>query len=96
VADQGGALGPDGVQEGHQVGGEVLDGVAAVGPLGVAVAALVDGVGAVAGGQQGQHPAVGEPGVGVGGEEDDRLPARVALLGVVDPRAAGKPCGPKP
>jgi hypothetical protein len=43
VADQAGALGPDGVQEGHHVGGEVLDAVAAGWPLGVAVAALVHG-----------------------------------------------------
>lgn len=96
VADQGGALGPDGVQEGHHVGGEVLDGVAAVGAFGVAVAPLVHGIGVVAPRQQGQDPAVGEPRVGVGGQEDDRLPARVALLGIVHLGAAGKADGPKP
>jgi hypothetical protein len=29
-------------------------------------------------------------------DEDDRLPTRVALLGVVDLRAGGKPHGRKP
>jgi hypothetical protein len=96
VADQGGALRPDDVQEGRHVGGEVLDGVAAGRALGVAVAALVQRVGVVVGGQQGQDPAVGEPRVGVGGQEDDRLPARVALLGVVDQRTGGKPRGGEP
>jgi len=50
VADQGGPPDPDGIQEGHHVAGEVLDGVAAVRPLGVAVAALVQRVDVVAGG----------------------------------------------
>jgi hypothetical protein len=96
VADQAGAFDPDGVQEGHHVDGEVIDGVAAVRPLGVAVAALVQRVGVVAHRQQGQDPAPGEPRVGVAGQEDDRLPARVALLGVVDPRTAAKMRGGKP
>jgi hypothetical protein len=60
VADQGGLLDPGGVQERYGVGGEVVDGVAAVRTLRVAVAALVQSVGVVAGGQQGQHPAVGD------------------------------------
>ena len=64
--------------------------------LGVAVATLVQGVSVVAGGQQGQHPAVGEPRVGIGGQEHDRLPARVALLGVVDLGAAGQARAGKP
>ena len=96
VADQGRALDPDGVQEGLDVGGEVVDGVTAVGALGVAVATLVQGKGAVAVGQQGQEPTEGEPGVGVAVQEHDRLPARVALLGVVDLGAAGKSGGRKP
>jgi hypothetical protein len=93
MADQSGAFGPDGVQEGHHVGGEILHGVAAVRPLGVAMAALVHGEGVVARGQQGQDPAEREPRVGVGGQEDDRLPALVALLGIVEPRTAGKARG---
>jgi hypothetical protein len=51
--DQGGLLDPGGVQERYGVGGEVVDGVAAVRTLRVAVAALVQSVGVVAGGQQG-------------------------------------------
>jgi hypothetical protein len=64
--------------------------------LGVAVAALVQGVGVVAWRQQGQNSAVGEPRVGVGGQKEDRLPARVALLRIVNSRVAGKPHGGKP
>ena len=45
VPDQGDALDGDGVQEGHGVGGEVLDPVAAGRALGVAVATLVQGGG---------------------------------------------------
>jgi hypothetical protein len=52
VADQGRPLKADGVQEGHGVGGEVVDAIAAGRALGVAVAALVHGEGVVAGGQQ--------------------------------------------
>ena len=52
--------------------------------LGVAVAALVQGVGVVARGQQRKDSAEREPGVGVRVDEEDRLPTRVALLGVVD------------
>jgi hypothetical protein len=96
VADQGDALDADGVQERHGVGGEVVDPVAAGRALGVAVATLVEGVGVVAGGQQGQDPAVGEPGVGIGGQEHDGLPAGVALLGVVDLGAGGKARGGEP
>jgi hypothetical protein len=96
VTDQGGPPDPDGVQEGHHVVGEVLHRVAAGRPLGVPVAALVQRVGVVAPRQQGQDPTVGEPRVGVGGQKDDRLPARVALLGIVDPRTAGKARGGKP
>jgi hypothetical protein len=48
VPDQGRAADPDTIQEGHDIGGEVVDGVAAARVLGVAVAALVQGVGVVA------------------------------------------------
>jgi hypothetical protein len=96
MADQAGTLDPDGIQEGHHVGGEVLNAVTAGRPLGVAVAALVHGEGVVARGQQRQDPAVGEPGVGVSGQEHDRLSARITLFGIVHPRAASKACGRKP
>jgi hypothetical protein len=96
VTDQGGALNSGGVQEGHSVGGEIVDGVAAAGSFGVAVAALVQGKGMEAGREQRQHPAVGEPGVGVGGQEQDRLAVRVALLGVVHLRAGGQAGDRKP
>jgi hypothetical protein len=44
-------------REDHGVADEVLDGIAAAGPLGVAVAALAEGEG----GQQRQQAAEGEP-----------------------------------
>jgi hypothetical protein len=44
----------------------------------------------------GQDPAEGEPRVGRGGQNDDRFSVRVALLGIVDPRTAGKAHGGKP
>jgi hypothetical protein len=41
-------------------------------------------------------PVVGEPGVAAGGQDQDRLAVRVALLGVVEPRAGGQVGGRKP
>jgi hypothetical protein len=96
VADHGCLVDPDGVQEGHDIGDQVGDLVAAVGALGVAVAALVEGVGVVGSGQQRQEAAEGEPGVGVAVQEDDRLAVRVALLGVVHLGAAGQAGGREP
>jgi hypothetical protein len=56
MPDQGRALDLDGVQKDHDIGGEVVDAIAAGRALRVAVAALVQGVGVVARGQQRKDP----------------------------------------
>ena len=96
VPDQGDALDPDGVQERHHVGGEVVDPVAAGRALGVAVATLVGGVGVVAGGQQRQDPAVGESRVGNRRAGTRWAPRRGRPVRRRDLRAGGKPRGGKP
>src|SRR5918994_1674501 len=49
--------------------------------------ALVGREGVVGGGEEGEHPPVGEPRVGVSVEEDDRFTRWITSLGVVQPRA---------
>jgi hypothetical protein len=69
------------------VNGEVVGCVAALGFVGVPVSALVGREGVVGGGEQVEHPEVGEPRVGVGVKEDDGFPLFIAPLGIVEPRA---------
>ena len=83
MADQGRPGDADRVHECHHVGGELVDRVAVGRTLRIAEAAQVNGVGVVRGRQKRQHAAEREPRVGSPVDEEQRLAAGVALLGVV-------------
>ena len=73
--DDGRFFDPDRVHERIDIGGEVLRRVAAFGLVRVPVSALGEREGVVGGREQGEHPAEGEPGIGVAVEEDDGFPS---------------------
>src|SRR5215211_6135582 len=82
--DNSRSLDPECVHERIHVGGEVVNRVAAFGLLRVPVPALGEREGMVLGREQWEHPAEGEPGIGVPVQKDDGFPCSVALLGIVE------------
>src|SRR5918998_5585639 len=81
--DEGSFFDPDRVHKRIDIGGEVLGCVAALGLVRISVPALGEREGMVLRGEQGEHPAEGEPGVRVPVEHDDGFSCQVALFGVV-------------
>src|SRR3712207_112184 len=86
MTNEGRFFDPDRVHERLDVGGEVVERVAAFGPLGLSVSVLVGHEGMVLRREQGEYPAEGEPRIAVPVEEDHRFTCWVALFGVVQPR----------
>src|SRR5215210_9024153 len=92
---EGRFLDSDRIHERIDIGGEVLQRVAALWLIRLPVPALGERESMVLGREQGEHPAEGEPRIGVAVEEKDRFPSSIAAFGVVEAntRREGRRCG---
>jgi hypothetical protein len=90
VAYDDGPLDSERFEERRGVSRQIVDPVAALWTVRLAESALVGNQRVKAAGQEGEYPAVGEPGVGPSVKEEDHGLVGIALLSIVESWATRK------